>query len=161
VPEPPVVNASPLILLTRADHLDLLRAAGERVVVPRAVVREIHAYGPADPTAIALSGTDWIEAVDVETMPLDVARWDLGPGESEVLAWALAHRGCEAIIDDHDARRCAATLGVPVRGTLGLVLLAKRRGIVTSARSVIGRLRAAGMYLSDEVIAGALSLVGE
>jgi predicted nucleic acid-binding protein len=85
----------------------------------------------------------------------------LGQGESAVLAWAHSHQGCEAIIDDLAARRCAATLGIPVRGTLGLVLLAKQRNRVALARPLVHALREAGMYLSDRVVDRALALVGE
>lgn len=52
-------------------------------------------------------------------------------------------------------------LGIPVRGTLALVLGAKRRGIVDRARPLFERLRRAGMYLSDEVIDRALKKVSE
>lgn len=78
-----------------------------------------------------------------------------------MLAWAHSHPGTEAIVDDLAARRCAASLGIPVRGTLGLVLMAKRRGIIPAARPIVEQLRQAGMYLSDRVIQQALILVEE
>lgn len=43
-----------------------------------------------------------------------------------------------------------------VTGTLGLVLRASRRGLVTDPRAVLERLRAGGMWLSDSVLEGAL-----
>jgi predicted nucleic acid-binding protein len=85
----------------------------------------------------------------------------LGDGESSVLAWAYQYPGTEVIVDDLAARRCAAALGLPVRGTLGLVLIAKQRGAITAARPVLERLRQSGMYLSDSVLNQALALVGE
>jgi predicted nucleic acid-binding protein len=48
-----------------------------------------------------------------------------------------------------------------VRGTLGLVLVAKQRGRIPAARPVLESLRASGMYLSDSVLNKALALVGE
>jgi predicted nucleic acid-binding protein len=66
-----------------------------------------------------------------------------------------------AILDDLAGRRCAAALRVPVRGTLGLVLLAKQRGRIPAARPVLEAMRACGMYLSDRVLGDALALVGE
>jgi len=85
----------------------------------------------------------------------------LGPGESAVLAWAHTHVGSEAIIDDLAGRRCAAAFNIPVRGTLGLVLTAKQRGHISSARELLYQLRQAGMYLSDQVLNEALAKVGE
>jgi predicted nucleic acid-binding protein len=156
-----VVNASPLIYLSAAGHLDLLRIAAAEVVVPEAVAREVHRWGADDPAARALATTSWLKAVSDATLPPSVQAWDLGAGESAVIAWALSHPGATAIVDDLAARRCAVTLGVPVRGTLGLVLVARRRGRIPSARQVIRELREAGMYLSEAVADKALGLVGE
>lgn len=158
---PPVVNASPLIFLTKADLLFLLRASVGPVVVPEAVAREIQARGPADVTAHALGHTDWLRIVPAVPVPIAIAAWDLGPGESAVLAHAHAHPGTVAVVDDRAARRCAAVLGVRVRGTLGLVLAAKQAGRIAAARPLVARLVETGMYLSPHTIQEALKLVGE
>jgi len=159
MPEPPVVNASPLVVLARAGRLNLLRSLGERVLVPGAVAAEVRAH--SDEAVRALDGEAWIEEVPSDPIPGVVAAWDLGAGESAVLAWALAHPGTLAVIDDYAARTCAVVLGVPVKGTLGLALLAKQRGKVTAARPLVEELREAGLYLSDTVVREALELVGE
>jgi predicted nucleic acid-binding protein len=161
VAERPAVNASPLIFLSKGNLLDLLKLAGEEVVVPAAVAGEIQKRGATDPTVQALAATSWLVVVETPPFPALIQSWDLGPGESSVLTWAHAHPGTEAIVDDLAARRCAAALGIPVRGTLGLVLTAKRRGIIPAARPVLESLRHAGMYLSDRVLNQALVLVGE
>jgi predicted nucleic acid-binding protein len=141
--------------------LDLLKLAGEEIVVPQAVAMEIRRRGTADPTVQALEDTAWIVVVETPPIPAVIQSWDLGPGESSILAWAYSHPGTEAILDDLSGRRCAAALNIPVRGTLGLVLTAKRRGIIPAARPVLEKLRQSGMYLSDRVLNQALTLVGE
>jgi predicted nucleic acid-binding protein len=161
VDERPAVNASPLILLARGGWLDLLRLAGDEVVAPTSVVSEIQRRGLADPTAQALERTAWIVIVETPPVPPLIQTWDLGAGEASVLAWAYAHPGTEAIIDDLPGRRCAAALGILVRGTLGLVLTAKRRGIIPAARPVIEQLHQAGLYLSNRIVQRALTLVQE
>jgi predicted nucleic acid-binding protein len=55
----------------------------------------------------------------------------------------------------------AASLGIPVRGTLGIVLAAKRRGLIPLARPVIDDLFATGLYLSRKVLEEALRRVNE
>jgi len=90
-----------------------------------------------------------------------VIAWDLGPGESPVLTLLLDQAGCGVVIDDLADRRCAEALGIPLRGTVGLVLAARLAGRIDSARSVLERLRDAGMFLSDAVLARALRRVGE
>lgn len=159
--ERPAVNASPLIYLAGADLLSFLQLAGLEIVVPRPVAEEIRAGASLDAAARALDSTPWLTVVDAVPVPAAIQAWDLGDGESSVLAWAHANPGTLAILDDLAARRCAATLRIPVRGTLGLVLLATQRGRISAARPVLEALRASGMYLSDAVLNKALALVGE
>jgi len=45
--------------------------------------------------------------------------------------------GCRAVIDDLAPRKSAASLGIPVTGTLGIVLRARRQGIIPAARPVV------------------------
>ena len=159
--EPAVVNASPLIFLSRAGLIDLLQIISDEVIVPEAVAFKIEIRGKSDPTAQALASTSWLLVTQTPPVASEIQAWGLGPGESSVLAWAHAHEGSEAIIDDLAARRCAATFNVPVRGTLGLVLIAKQRGRISSARQILERLRQAGMFLSDRVLNEALARNGE
>ncbi len=159
--EAAVVNASPLIYLARTKFLHLLQLAAPEVLIPRVVVSEIEARGPSDPATRALTETSWLRQVETISIPEEVLVWDLGPGESAVIAWARSHPGCLAIIDDLEGRRCAETLGVRLRGTLGLVLRARRQNVIAEARPVLETLRAAGMYLSSKVIDAALAEFGE
>jgi predicted nucleic acid-binding protein len=159
--ETAVVNASPLICLSRAGLADLLRQAAQTIVVPAAVAREILARGPRDVTAAALASSTWLTQVEDLAIPPGILAWDLGDGESSVLAWALAHPGTRAVIDDLEGRRCAESLGIPLRGTVGRVLRARRAGLIESARDALERLRRGGMYLSDQICAKVLKEVGE
>jgi len=157
----PAINTSPLIFLTRGGFLDLLRIVSPEIAVPEAVAIEIQAYGETDVTAQALSATDWLVVVKTPPVPTVIQSWDLGAGESAVLTWGYLNPGTEVILDDLAARRCAAALGISVRGTLGLVLRAKQEGIIPAARPILEQLRLSGMYLSERVMNQALALVGE
>ena len=103
MPEPPVANASPLIVLAQGGRLDPLRTAGDRVVLPTAVEREVFRPGLADPAARALRSLPWLEVVDPGPVPAVVRAQRLDAGEEAVLTWALAHPGTLAIIDDRRA----------------------------------------------------------
>lgn len=150
------VNASPLIFLGRVDLLHLLHVEAPDLVVPEPVWLEVMAKGAADPAAAAVANTEWLRRVPSLPIPEAVQAWDLGPGESAVVAWALAREGTAVVIDDLEGRRCALSLGLEVTGTLGLVLRASQRGIVANPRETLERLRAGGMWLSDSVLEGAL-----
>lgn len=78
--------------------------------------------------------------------------WNLGAGETAVLSYALGQPPLRAIIDDADARRCARTLGIPFLGTGGVLMLAKRRGLVPSVVDGLEKLRSAGLWLSDDLV---------
>ena len=125
------------------------------------MIEEIRGHGTDDPTVRALERASWLTIVPGPTIPPAIAAWRLGPGESAVLALALAEEDSWAVIDDWGARRCARSLSIRHIGTLGLVLLAKEERSIPAARPVVERLRRSGMYLSDEVIREALARVGE
>jgi predicted nucleic acid-binding protein len=161
VAETAVINASPLIFLSRGRCLNLLRLVADVILVPEPVAVEIRAKGDMDPTAQGLASTPWLREAPGGPAPPIIASWGLGAGESSVLALAQAHPGMEAIIDDLTGRRCAALLGIPVRGTLGIVLTAKQRGVIPAARPVLEQLIESGLYLSRQVLNTALQRVGE
>ncbi|MBF0311426.1 MAG: DUF3368 domain-containing protein [Magnetococcales bacterium] len=159
--EPVIINASPLIFLARSRHIHLLQHLHRPILVPQPVVQEIRARGPHDPTVRTLNETAWLEIVPAPAIPGEILVWDLGLGESAVLALARSIPGSIALIDDQSGRRCAQTLRITLMGTVGLVLLAKQNGAIPNARAVLAVLREHGMYLSDSVLNAALSLVGE
>jgi predicted nucleic acid-binding protein len=141
--------------------LDLFRELYGTVIVPEAVVSEVLRGPGSDAASIALQSKIWLKQTAVGDIPARIARWDLGSGEAEVLSWALRHPGCEAILDNRLGRRCARALGVPARGTLGVVLLGKKRGVIPAARPVMEALVRAGLFLAPDLREQALHLVGE
>lgn len=156
-----VVNASPFIFLSRGNRLDLLHDICGRILIPQAVADEILLNGPTDISAQTLMNDNRFEVKPSPPIPHAIARWGLGHGESSVLALAYLTPRLLVVIDDLAGRRCALTLGMRVRGTLGIVLLAKRRGIIPSARSVMEELIGSGLYLSAAILDEALKRVGE
>lgn len=156
-----IINASPLIFLSRSRHLDLLQAFAKEVWVPEPVAMEILHRGQHDITAKAIKQTEWLITKSVVQIPTAVTEWRLGAGESSVLSLATENPGTEAIIDDLAGRKCAASLKIPVRGTLGIVLVAKKRGLIAKARPVIEDMMTAGLYLSRNVVDEALRRVEE
>ena len=156
-----IINASPLIFLARSRHLALLKSFADEVWIPEPVAEEILQRGQNDITAQAIKNTAWLVIQPVEDIPMSILEWRLGAGESAVLALGLAHLNAEVIIDDLAGRKCADSLDIPVRGTLGLVLAAKKRGVIPKARPVIEDMMGAGLYLSKRILNRALEKVDE
>jgi predicted nucleic acid-binding protein len=127
------------------------------VSIPTAVMTEIG----QGPTPVDLARLGAYRIVEVGTIHPMVAAWDLGTGESEVLSLAAASSGAIAVIDDRSARRCADALGVSARGTLRVLLDAKRAGLVSEVAPLMSALRGAGLYVSDSLVARVLQLAGE
>jgi predicted nucleic acid-binding protein len=154
-----VVNASPLILLHKVDALFLLAGLAAEVIVPAAVIAEVRA-GSAS-SADAVVRLSQLRVCPDVAVPAEVGAWDLGAGEAQVLARALVTPGSEAVLDDRQGRRCAAALGTAATGRLGVILRARRAGLIPAARPLVERLLREGMYLSPQVAEAALREVGE
>ncbi len=158
-----VIDASPLILLNKITRLSLLPALSEELVIPKAVVDELLSYEEdrAGWNAFFRSSTKIIDLKDSFQISADIAGWGLGKGESEVISYAIANTGYEAVLDDLEARKCAATFNIPLRGTVGIILLAKKINIIPVARPLIDSLKSAGLRFNEDWINGALKIVGE
>jgi predicted nucleic acid-binding protein len=161
VPYKRIVNASPLILLTKIGRIELLEAEDVDVVVPIPVLREVSDLDPTDPAVRAVHDAGRSVVMPSLPVPESLSRWKLDPGEESVLTVALESPGCEVVIDDRAGRRCADAHGISLLGTVGLVILAKRLGRIAAARPIIEDLRRVGLYVKDNVIADALKQAGE
>lgn len=161
MPDAIALDASPLILLSRAGRLDLLLPVAREIVVPEPVFREVMAKGSDDVTVRTVGAATWLKVVPSPATPDAIAAWDLGEGETSVLAWAYQRPGAHAVLDDLEGRRCADSLGIPVLGTVAVVLRAKRRGEILFARAVLEDLVRVGMYISTRTLDDVLRQAGE
>ena len=129
-----ILNASPLICLSKSGLADLLPTLFQEVLVPEAVLKEVMAERKTDFAGEPLISRKWIRRLT--DIPIDprVAAWDLGQGESAVLSFALRNADCWAVMDDREARRCAMSLRCRFIGTLGIIVLANKKGIIYSVR---------------------------
>jgi predicted nucleic acid-binding protein len=159
---PRIVDASPVIFLSRVGLLEALRIESSRVILPERVAEEIlAAHDPSDPAVEAIKATDWLEVQAAPPTHSALRGWILDPGETSVISLALSLPGHEVILDDVKARRCAASLGIPTSGTLGLLILAKEIGMIREVHPIIERLLKQGMFLSSHIVDLVLARVGE
>ena len=156
-----IMNASPIICMMKAGIIEVLPALFKDIVVPQEVKREILVRGRTDLKGEVLASYQWIRLVNDIVVAPQVASWDLGQGESTVISFALDNPDFWTVIDDREARRCATALHCRHTGTLGIIVLAKRRGIIPSIRGYIERLKEAGLWLSDELVDQVFRKAGE
>ena len=154
-------NTSPLIVLARLEHLDLLGDPSD-VRLTRAVRDEIGDKQDEVAARVAELAAAMPPIVDdAPSESVDPMRV-LGRGERSVLNYALA-TGTDVlcVLDDAAARAEARRLGVSFTGTLGLVLRAKVAGRVSQAAPLLRRAVDVGLYLDDSTLRHALTAVGE
>jgi predicted nucleic acid-binding protein len=157
-----VVNAGPLIALSLLDSLDFLPTLFAECWVPRTVYNEVSVADIDKPGGRALLGADWQARIMVSPVPDPLLVMELDDGEAEVICLARHLSPCMAIIDERRGRRIARHVyGLPVKGTAGILVAAKRRGLISVVRPLLQRLRLSGYYLADNVISAACLAVGE
>ena len=128
---------------------------------PTSVLGEIGAHGAADPAVVAVRAAPWLQVVPTPAIAREVGDWNLDSGESAVLSIALEQPGTQAVLDDLSARQCAQALGIPLLGTLGLILIAKQLGMIPEVRPLLDSLRHAGFYVSDGLVESVLKQAAE
>lgn len=136
MPEPKlcILDAGPIIHLDEIGVLHLLGALGH-VVVTETVVAEAARHRPG------LDVRSQFEVVDdVENIPRRVAvaasRHSLDSGELAALAWGEIFGADVFVSDDSKARLAAKELGFEITGTLGVILHALRKGIITKPAAI-------------------------
>ena len=140
---PPVLcNASPLMALGKLNRLDLLANLYGEVQIPRAVYDEVVTRGLERGASDALTvrlfwqRQRWpIVNVPDTALSTYVPPVILGPGEIEVLALAQTLTDPLVLLDDEVARAEARRLELHLRGTLGILVHAYRKGLLSFAQA--------------------------
>lgn len=156
-----ISNTSPMQYLHQLGLMHLLPALVSQVIVPPAVVAEL-AAGRAlgidlpDPTNV-----QWVVIRSPISAPALSLAAGLGPGEREVLALALESSDAIVILDDQLARQIAGTLGLRMIGTLGILLDAKKRGLISEVAPLLEQLQNLRFRIAPQTRAAVLKLAGE
>lgn len=153
-----VTDAGPLMALGRQDLIGLLAQIFARVMVPQVVLDECLRHPQLNDAqriqAAVSAGT--LSVIDSSPALLPA----LDAGECAAIGCALQH-GAALLVDDLAARRQASAMGLQVIGTLGVLVLAKRRGLIPLVAPVVHAMRAGGHYLSDAALQAVLQAAGE
>jgi predicted nucleic acid-binding protein len=159
-----VCNSSVLIGLSSIQRLELLsRRFDEGIWIPEAVWREVVVAGKDRPGADAVSAARWIHRATAPTGALlNLLQAELDTGEAEAIALALSENIGVVLLDEQEARAVARRMNLTVVGTIGLLIWARKRGILPSLRAELDALRQrGGFHLGDQVCQEALKAIGE
>lgn len=156
-----IINTGPLIALAAAlGDLRILHLY-KRVWVPFEVCREISVGGKTDFAVAEFEAADWLEKLNypLDITPVLINTLDIG--EASVIQLALNEKVSTVCIDEATGRRMARLYGLSVTGSVGILLRAKLEDHDISLRKAINRMRSHGIWLSDRVVAFALTQAGE
>lgn len=161
MPDRPVVlNNTPLVALWAIGRLDLLRDLFREVLIPRAVEEEFLAVETVA-RQHALLEAPWVRSVPLAHPRRALVYAALDQGEAEVLTLAEEREARLVVIDELRGRRFAERLGIPLTGSLGILLLAKEAGLIESVSVWLSKLQEAGLFLAPSLIQRTLEIAGE
>lgn len=146
-----VSNSSCLIALEKIGYLDLLSKSFDTVTIPSAVQTE---FG---------QNIDWLIVKSVQNKAVvNSLKTQIDDGESEAIALAMEEwTDIFIVLDDKKARRVAKQLGLKVIGTVGLLLRAKKKGIITEIKPTLNALQDVDFRIAETLYKKALRLAKE
>ncbi|MBM4137158.1 MAG: DUF3368 domain-containing protein [Nitrospira sp.] len=156
-----IVNTSPLFYLHRAGCLDCLEKLYGEIVIPEAVAFELEEGKRIGEDVPKIEDYHWIKVKKVTIPAFIKIIPDLGQGEAEVLALGCEEKEPLLIIDDSLARRIAKLQAFKLTGTAGVLLKAKKVGHIAEIKPIIEKLKEAGFYLNDKLVADILKMSEE
>ncbi len=158
-----VSNSSPIMNLAAIGRLDVIKLKFGNVVIPDAVWRELVIDGKGKKGVEDIERVDWIKVQSVRDKALvKVLEKDLDNGESEAIALAVENNANVLLLDDKSARLIAANLGLNIIGIVGILIWAKKEGIIKQLSKELDNLgENANFRMSEDLIKRALQEVEE
>jgi predicted nucleic acid-binding protein len=151
MPKVIVSDTSCLILLDKLEQLSLLKSLFGIVTITQIVADE---YGNKIPDFIQIENPkDNKYQMILETF--------LDAGESSSIALALEKEDCLLIIDEYKGRREAKQLKLNITGTVGILIVAKEKGLIQSITNILDEAIKSGFRISDALYKQAIIHSGE
>ncbi len=146
-----VCDTSVFQYLHQLRHLYILKELPDCcILVPPAVVDELQTGRAVGVDLPNIEEIGWIEVRHPEGEKDVVLITDLGPGEAQVLMLTVEGDNTIAVLDDMLARKIAKSLGQGYTGTLGLLLDAKRNGLIPEIRPLLEELDNLRFHITKE-----------
>jgi predicted nucleic acid-binding protein len=147
-----VADTGPLIAFARIRRLDLLQQVIGEFTIPEVVYDELVGKGRQQPGAVEVERAGWIQrrAITNQASIADLPS-TLHAGERHAIL--LAHElGLGPLTDERRGRRVAVERGVEVFGSLWILAEAKRQGIITQTKPLVGAMLAAEYWIDEELL---------
>ncbi len=154
-----VINTGPVIaLIAGQGDLSSLRLLYRNVIVPREVAEEILSRGSSRLGAKEFIDDDWIQKISESIQTVPYLANTLDKGEASVIQTALNEKIKTVCIDEAVGRRIARLNGLKIIGSLGIMILAKKKGADIDIETAIQRMRRHGIWIVRELEQKAIEL---
>lgn len=150
----------PLVIsLASVDKLSMLKDIFVKIYIPNAVYNEIQSGQYPGYKELK---KDFFEIVEVKNeMYLSFLLNDLDAGEAESIVIAKEIDADTLIIDERLGYKIAKSQGLSVIGTLTVLLMAKKRGLIQEIKPVLDEMIEKGRWYSRRVNNHFLRSIGE
>ncbi|MTI84673.1 MAG: DUF3368 domain-containing protein [Firmicutes bacterium] len=147
-----ISNSTPLIALSRIGELELLHSLFDNIIIPCAVFNEVVLEGAGRPGVKEVKNASWIIKAEVANqLAVSLLESDLDRGECEAIVLAKELNADYLLLDERKARRIIRNSGIKVMGTLGVLGLAAKNGLLTDFDNVFQRLGENGFRFKPAV----------
>ncbi|MBF7083696.1 DUF3368 domain-containing protein [Desulfallas sp. Bu1-1] len=149
-----VCNSGPLIILSKLGYLHLIKSILGKVYIPQAVYNEVVENGVGLPGAEEVRSADFIKVLQVQNeIAVSLLKGHLDLGETEVIVLAKENNARAVLIDDRKARKYAQAAELKVLGTLFLLHVGIKSGLISdSYEELVRKLKKAGMHVADHIL---------
>jgi predicted nucleic acid-binding protein len=137
-----VSDTSCLILLDKLGRIGLLKSLFGNITVTKTVADE---FGNVLPEFVEIENPKNKNYQKILESFLD-------PGEASAIALALEKEECLLIIDEFKGRREARQLGLNYTGTLGILIVAKEKGLINSVTEIIKEIGKTDFRINEKLI---------
>lgn len=158
-----VSNTSPITNLAAIEQLPLLNQLYGTILIPEAVKDELTNAGRVVPGTVEVQTFTWLQVrLVVDRERVAGLLTEIDPGEAEAIVLAAELNADRLILDDSAARVVAQRLGLNVIGLLGMLLVAKRQGLISAVRPVMDELISqANFRIGSQLYARIIQAAGE
>ncbi len=156
-----VVNSSPLIALGSIAQVHLLKSIYEEVYLPDEVFRETVTNGKNAIIGDSIRNYGFRVKSVSNIFTVNILSEIVDRGEAEVIVLAGEIGASTVIIDEIRARRIAEKQNLDVIGSIGILLIAKKRKLIPSLSECITQMQQQNIYISDKLKTEVLKEAGE
>lgn len=154
-----ISDTSAITNLYQIGYLDLLKELYGEITVTPGVRRELYRI---ESQKDVIQNTDWIKtAYPSNQLLINELLAELDLGEAESIALALELKAEYLVIDEFKGREVAQRYDIRIVGLLVILVLAKKKEIITEIRPLVNQLLEIGFRLNRRLVDTVLKSLGE